>query len=142
MLNKVTLIGRLGRDPEFKYTSSGSAIVILSVATNESWIDNNGQKQNKTEWHKVVVWGKRAETCNQYLSKGSMVCIEGKIRTDMYEKDGEKRYSTSIIAMNVIFLNSSQESNLQPRKENINAQKALLTPTYSNNPSEYDDIPF
>lgn len=104
-VNKVLLIGRLGTDPEVRYTSNGGAVANFNVATNESWTDKAGQKQEKTEWHRIVVWGKLAELCGQYLSKGRQVFVEGKLQTrDWQDKEGQKRYTTEIVAQSVQFL--------------------------------------
>ncbi len=104
-VNKVFLIGRLGTDPEVRYTSNGGAVANFNVATNESWTDKAGQKQEKTEWHRIVVWGKLAELCGQYLSKGRQIFVEGKLQTrDWQDKEGQKRYTTEIVAQSVQFL--------------------------------------
>lgn len=109
-VNKVILIGRLGTDPEVRYTSNGGAVANFNVATNESWTDKSGQKQERTEWHRVVVWGKLAELCGQYLSKGRQAFIEGKLQTrDWTDKEGTKRYTTEVVAQNVQFLGGSSE---------------------------------
>jgi single-strand DNA-binding protein len=98
-LNKVMLIGRLGADPELKYTPSGAAVLSLSIATNTSWKDQDGKSQEKTEWHRVTVWRKLAEIMNQYAKKGTRVYVEGKLATRSWtDKDGVKRYSTDIQA--------------------------------------------
>ena len=105
MVNKVILVGNLGKDPEVRFTPNGRALAKFSVATSERWTDQDGNKQERTEWHNVVVWGKQAETCGQYLSKGRQVFIEGSIRTRQYDdKDGNKRYITEIVARDVRFL--------------------------------------
>ena len=89
-LNKVMLLGRLGQEPELKYTPSGSAVCNFSLATTESWSDKSGQKQERTEWHRIVVWGKLGELCNQYLSKGRQAFVEGTLQTRSWEgKDGQ-----------------------------------------------------
>ncbi len=104
-VNKVIIIGRLGKDPEVRYTSSGGAVTNFNMATNESWTDKSGQKQEKTEWHKIVVWGKMGELCGQYLSKGRQAYVEGRLQTrEWQDKEGQKRYTTEIVAMNVQFL--------------------------------------
>jgi single-strand DNA-binding protein len=104
-LNKVILIGNLGRDPEVKYTQNGTAVANLSVATNEAWTDKSGEKQERTEWHRVVVWGKQAEICAQHLTKGKQVFVEGSLQTRSWDdRDGNKRYSTEIRAMRVLML--------------------------------------
>jgi single-strand DNA-binding protein len=104
-VNKVILVGNLGADPDMRYTPSGQGVCELRLATSESWNDKNGQRQERTEWHRVVVWGKRAEICSKYLSKGRQVYVEGRIQTRSYDdKDGNKRYITEIIAADVQFL--------------------------------------
>ncbi|HEX2690894.1 MAG TPA: single-stranded DNA-binding protein [Kofleriaceae bacterium] len=104
-VNKVILVGHLGADPDMRYTPSGQGVCELRLATSESWNDKNGQRQERTEWHRIVVWGKRAEVCSKYLSKGRQVFVEGRIQTRSYDdKDGNKRYITEIIANDVQFL--------------------------------------
>ncbi|HLT23220.1 MAG TPA: single-stranded DNA-binding protein [Bacteriovoracaceae bacterium] len=104
-VNKVILLGRLGQDPELKYTPGGAAVCNFSLATTESWTDKSGQKQEKTEWHRIVVWGKLAELCNQYLSKGRQAFVEGRLQTRAWDdKDGNKRYTTEIMASTVQFI--------------------------------------
>lgn len=105
MVNKAIIVGNLGRDPDVRFTPSGKAVAKFSVATTERWTDQQGQRQEKTEWHNIVVWGKQAETCGQYLSKGRQVYVEGRITNRNYDdKDGNKRYITEIIARDVRFL--------------------------------------
>ena len=104
-LNKAMVLGRLGQDPELKYTPNGTAVCNFSVATSENWNDKSGQKQERTEWHRVVVWGKLAELCNQYLAKGRQAFLEGKIQTRSWDdKNGQKRYTTEIVAQTVQFI--------------------------------------
>jgi single-strand DNA-binding protein len=104
-VNKVILVGRLGQNPEVRYTPSGAAVANFSVATNDAWTDKSGQKQEKTEWHKVVVWGKLAELCNQYLTKGRQVYLEGRLQTRQWQdKDGQTKYTTEVQAQTVQFL--------------------------------------
>jgi single-strand DNA-binding protein len=138
-LNKVMLIGNVGRDPEFKTTSSGLALVNLPIATSEKWKDKQGVQQEKTEWHRVVMFNKLAELAGQYVKKGSKLYIEGKITTSSYEKDGEKRYSTEIIANSMQFLDSKPQSSPQ------SAPQPQHKPAQPDNPfgSDFDDdIPF
>ena len=98
-VNKVILVGNLGRDPEVRYTPSGQAVANFTVATNEAWTDKAGQKQERTEWHRVVVWGKSAENCGEYLSKGRQVFVEGRLQTrEWTNKEGAKQYTTEIVA--------------------------------------------
>jgi single-strand DNA-binding protein len=107
MLNKVMLIGNLGKDPELRYTASGQAVCDFNVATSETFTDREGQRQERTEWHRIVVWGKQAETCKRYLSKGRKVFVEGRLQTREWEdKGGGKRYTTEVVAQNVRFLDS------------------------------------
>ncbi len=104
-VNKVILVGNLGADPELKYTPSNRPVCNLSVATNEVWKDKGGQKQERTEWHRVNVWGEPAEHCSKYLSKGRMVYVEGRIQTRKWQdKEGKDRYSTEVVADRVVFL--------------------------------------
>ena len=110
-VNKVILVGYLGADPDMRYTPSGQGVCELRLATSESWNDKNGQRQERTEWHRIVVWGKRAEVCSKYLAKGRQVFVEGRIQTRTYDdKDGNKRYMTEIIANDVQFLGGGREA--------------------------------
>jgi single-strand DNA-binding protein len=109
-VNKAILIGHLGQDPEVRFLASGQAVARLSVATNEKWKDAAGELKERTDWHNVVVWGKTAEHCGQYLTKGRQVYVEGSIRTRDYEKDGVKRYITEVVAQRVQFLGGGGES--------------------------------
>jgi single-strand DNA-binding protein len=104
-VNKVILVGRLGQNPEVRYTPSGAAVANFSIATNESWTDKQGQKQERTEWHRIVVWGKLAELCSQYLTKGRQAYIEGRMQTRQWQdKDGQTKYTTEVQAQTVQFL--------------------------------------
>jgi len=106
-INKVILVGNLGADPETRYTPSGTAITSIRIATSESWKDKQtGEQQERTEWHRIEFFGRLAEIAGEYLKKGSQVYIEGKLRTDEYEKDGIKRYSTKVIADEMQMLGS------------------------------------
>lgn len=106
-INKVILIGRLGADPEVKAVGPSSQVARLSLATSESWTDKEGQRQERTEWHRVVVWGKLAELCGKYLSKGRQVYIEGRLQTRSWDDpQGNKKYSTEVVAQSVQFLGS------------------------------------
>ena len=143
-VNKVLLLGNLGNDPELKYTNTQTPVCNLSMATTERWNDkSSGQPQEKTEWHRVIVWGKQAENCNQYLKKGSKVFVEGKITTRSWddEKTGQKRYSTEIIANNVQFVNSKiQENDALKDAHDKNETDDYNVSTDTNFAS--DDIPF
>jgi len=110
-VNKVILVGRLGRDPETRYTGGGQAVANFSLATDESYKDRNGERQKRTEWHKIVVWGKQAEIAQQYLKKGSLVFIEGRIQSrEWQDKEGQKRTSFEIVANNFRMLGGRGES--------------------------------
>lgn len=108
-LNRVMLIGRLGRDPEIRHSPSGQPVANFSIATDESYTSRDGQKVDRTEWHKIVVWGKQAEFCGNYLTKGRLVYIEGSISTRKWQdKDGAEKYTTEIKADRVVGLDSNQ----------------------------------
>lgn len=105
MINKVILIGRLGQNPELKYTPNGNAVVNFSLATSEKWAGKDGQKQERTEWHSVVVWNKLAEVCAEYLAKGRVAYVEGKLQTRKWDdKEGRTHYKTEVLADQVRFL--------------------------------------
>jgi len=132
-LNKVMLIGRLGRDPEIRYTQNGNAVVNFSIATSEKWTDKStGQKQEKTEWHNIIVFGAIGEACEKYLSKGSQVYVEGKLQTQTYEKEGRTHYKTQIFASGVQFLDTKNSAS----GSRVEAQEPR------SNVVEDDDIPF
>jgi single-strand DNA-binding protein len=120
-INKVILIGNLGRDPELRYTQSGQPVATFSLATSENWTDKtSGEKVEKTEWHRVVVWGRTAELCSQYLAKGRTAYIEGRLQTrDWEDKEGQKRSTTEINAQTVQFLGGprSQSTGEAPAAE-------------------------
>jgi single-strand DNA-binding protein len=104
-VNKAILVGNLGRDPELRHTQNGQAVVNFTLATSETWTDKSGERVERTEWHRIVVWGKTGEMCAQYLSKGRTVYVEGRIQTREWEdKDGNKRYTTEINAQTVNFI--------------------------------------
>jgi single-strand DNA-binding protein len=101
-LNRVMLLGNLGADPELRVTPGGQAVLKLRLATNESYLDRNNVRQERTEWHRVTVWGRRAEALGKILQKGDALFIEGRLQTSSYEKNGEKRYSTEVVANNIV----------------------------------------
>lgn len=106
-VNKVILIGRLGQDPELRYTGNGTAVCNLRLATDDSYTDNDGNLVERTEWHRIVAWSRLAEICNEYLEKGSQVYVEGRLQTRQWEdRDGNTRYTTEVVARNVQFLDS------------------------------------
>jgi len=110
MVNRVTLVGRLGQEPETKYTPSGAAVCKFSLATSERFKDKQGQRQERTEWHTIRVWNKLAEICQEYLHKGGLVYVEGSIRYEEWEKNGEKRRSTVIVCREMRMLGSKPGS--------------------------------
>jgi single-strand DNA-binding protein len=104
-LNKVMVIGNLGKDPEVRFTASGQAVASMNIATHERWTDKDNNPQERTEWHRVTVWGRTGENCGKYLSKGRQVYVEGRLQTRQWEdKEGNTRYTTEIVANNVVFL--------------------------------------
>src|SRR3990170_2050299 len=108
-VNKVILLGRLGADPEVRYTSGGTAVAKFNLATSETYKDKDGSKQEKTEWHRVVAFGKLGEICGEYLSKGKQVYVEGKLQTRSWEdKDGNKKYTTEVNINNMVMLGSGE----------------------------------
>ncbi len=151
-INKVILIGNLGNDPEVRYTPGGSAVANVTIATNESWKDRNtGERQERTEWHRVVFWSRLAEIVEQYLKKGSKVYVEGRLQTRSWEQDGVKRYTTEIVASDMQMLDSRGDAGgasfertqpaaaggaAQPEKAAAKAESS----SYDN--FEDDDIPF
>jgi len=116
-LNKAILIGNLGTDPEVRYTQGNQAVCNFRLATNESWTDKAGTKQDRTEWHTVVAWGRTAETVGKYLRKGGQVYVEGRIQTRQWEKDGQKRTATEIVASRVLFLGGERQGGEPSRSE-------------------------
>lgn len=114
-VNKVILIGNLGADPEVRFTPSGQAVANFRIATSESWTDKQGQKQERTEWHRIVVWGKLAELCGQYLGKGRQCYVEGKLQTrEWVDKENKKNYTTEVVANQVTFLGGRDGAGPRP----------------------------
>jgi len=115
--NHAVVLGNLGRDPEVRYTQSGQAVASFSVATTDRWTDKDGGQKEKTEWHRITVWGKQAENCGQYLKKGSQCLVEGKLQTrEWLDKEGKKNYTTEIVAKQVQFIGAKQSSS-EPEKQ-------------------------
>jgi len=109
-INKVTIVGRLGKDPEVRQTGNGQAVASISVATSEKWKDKDGKMQEKTEWHRLVAWGQTAELAGKYLTRGSLAGFEGKLQTrDYVDKDNVKKYTTEIVVQNMHFLESGKK---------------------------------
>lgn len=136
-INKVILVGRLGRDPEVRYTPSGVTVANFSIATSEEWKDKDtGQKQERTEWHKIVAWRRLGEICGEYLRKGKQVYIEGKLQTKSWEdRDGNKRYTTEIVASNMQMLDSTnREVRSESAEPGFPVEEPITVPE--------DDIPF
>lgn len=124
-VNKVILVGRLGRDPETRYTSSGQAVCNFSMATDESYKDKSGERQKRTEWHKIVVWGKQAEIAQQYLKKGALLFLEGRIQSrEWTDKEGQKRTSFEIVCNNFRMLGSKGEGAGRPAGDDFAAPRS------------------
>lgn len=145
-VNKVILIGRLGQDPEVRYTPSGQAVANFSMATSENWTGKDGQKQERTEWHRIVVWGRLAELCKDYLRKGRQVYIDGKLQTRSWDdKDGKKRYTTEIVANTVQFLGTAPDK-VETTDSNVehNQTESSPIPPFEPNVTHIsdDEIPF
>ncbi|HYC55470.1 MAG TPA: single-stranded DNA-binding protein [Candidatus Binatia bacterium] len=141
-LNKVMILGNLGQDPELRNTSGGKAVTTLRVATNESWMDASGQRQERTEWHSVVVWGRQAENCKQYLSKGRSVFVEGRLQTRKWtDNSGAERYMTEIVADRVQFIGGGAGGDRAERGDRADRGGGMgmndMPP-----PPQDDDIPF
>lgn len=149
MLNKVMIIGRLGQDPELKYATTGMPICRFSVATDESYQDRDGQRQERTEWHRVVTFQKQAENCSNYLHKGSLVFVEGSLSTNKWtDQQGQTRYTTEIKAQRVQFLERKGDRQGMPADENYSRQQNQsrddddLGPAFPSEASGMDDVPF
>ena len=141
-INKVIIVGNLGQDPEIKYTAGGAAVTTLSIATSDSWKDKeSGMDQERTEWHRVVLWRRLAEVAGEYLKKGSKVYIEGQLQTRKWEQEGQTRYTTEIIARDMQFLDSRGSSNNESTQKSseMNDQSAVDVPDSA---IDDDDIPF
>ena len=139
-VNKVILIGNLGRDPEVRHTPSGAAVANFSIATNEAWNNREGQREERTEWHRVVAFGKLAEICGQYLKRGKQVYIEGRLQTRQWEdRDGNKRSTTEIVAANMTMLGRAGEADAEPYAPPIEEDPLPGEPSSG---TDDDDIPF
>lgn len=137
-LNKVILIGNLGRDPEIRYTKNGQAVANFTLATTENWTNRNGEREERTEWHRIVAWGKLAEICGEYLAKGKQVYVEGRLQTrDWEDREGNKRQTTEINANNMLMLGRRGDGPSPDRnRDRIEDSPAPEVP-----PAK-DDIPF
>lgn len=124
-INKVILIGNLGKDPELRYTPNSQAVASFSLATTEKWKDKDGQAQERTEWHNIVAWGKQAEICKEYLKKGSPVYVEGRIQHRSYDdKEGNKRYITEIVARSIQMLGRKGDAKEEPLSQDLEGSAA------------------
>ena len=145
-VNKVILVGNLGRDAELRYTPGGAAVATLNMATTEVWNDKAGQRQEKTEWHRVVLWGKTAESLNEYLTKGKQIYVEGRLQTRQWDdKDGNKRYTTEIRGDRIVLLGGGggRGGGGSARAESSGAASEFGAPAPEGSaPLTDDDIPF
>lgn len=144
-INKVILIGNLGNDPEVRYTSGGAAVANFSLATSEKWKDKqSGNMEERTEWHRVVTWGRQAELCKEYLAKGRTVYLEGRLQTRQWDdKDGNKRYTTEVVAQTIQFLD--KRGNAEFSQNTAATASASSSAPQDNGPPPFDaedDIPF
>ena len=147
MLNKVMIIGRLGKDPEIRHTQTNTAVANFTVATTDLWKDREGQQQEKTEWHRVVAWGRLGEICGQYLTKGKQVYVEGSLQTRQWEdQNGQKRYTTEIKALSMQMLGSRGDTGAVPaapaQSENPAVGGGDPFPEAPSGPDQDDDLPF
>ena len=141
-INKVILVGNLGQDPEVKYTAGGDAVTTLSIATSDSWKDKDtGQDQERTEWHRVVLWRRLAEIAGEYLNKGSKVYVEGQLRTRKWEQEGQTRYTTEIIARELQFLDSKNTTE-SPKTNDSQEETEKSLPEIEDSSIDDDEIPF
>jgi single-strand DNA-binding protein len=141
-VNKVILVGRLGKDPEVKYTQGGTPVARFSLATDETWKDQGGEKQQRTEWHNIVAWSKLAEICGQYLTKGRLIYLEGRLQTRTWEdKDGNKRSTTEVRADNMVMLSGKFEETRSERGAAAAAPTASAERSVEPEITD-DDIPF
>jgi single-strand DNA-binding protein len=142
-LNRVMLLGNLGADPELRVTPGGQAVLKLRLATNESYLDRNNVRQERTEWHRVTVWGRRAEALGKILTKGDSLFIEGRLQTSSYEKNGEKRYSTEVVANNIVLPGRGRgEGAGAPREGGAPRQPRSGAPPTSGGGGGVDEAPF
>lgn len=140
-LNRAILLGNLGADPELRMTNNGTAVLKMRLATSETYLDRNKQKQERTEWHSVVVWGKRAEALGKFLGKGDRLLIEGAIRTASYDdKDGQKRYRTEIVATNVVLSGGNKRDGGQSSGGSRSQGGGFSDDEYGG--TDGDDLPF
>jgi single-strand DNA-binding protein len=142
-VNKVILVGNLGRDAELRYTPAGAAVATINMATTEVWNDKAGQRQEKTEWHRVVLWGKSAESLTEYLTKGKQIYVEGRLQTRQWDdKDGNKRYTTEIRSDKIVLLGGGGGRGASMDRGGGDSASAHAPAPESSEPLTDDDIPF
>ena len=141
-VNKAILVGRLGKDPELRYTPSGSAVASFTLATNERWTGQDGQSNERTTWHNIVAWGKQAEVIKEYLTKGKQVYIEGRIQNRTYDdKEGNKRYISEVVVQNFQFLGSRGDASGEPAPA-AETPSETPAPAPEGASNDDDDLPF
>ncbi len=140
-VNKVILVGNLGAHPEVRFTPSGQAVANFRIATSENWTDKTGQKQERTEWHRIVVWGKLGELCGEYLGKGRQCYVEGRLQTrEWTDKENKKNYTTEVVANNVVFLGGRGEgAGAGARNGNGNGKPAARAEDFGAPPPGMDE---
>jgi single-strand DNA-binding protein len=136
-VNKVILVGNLGRDAEVKVTASGQSVASFSIATTETWT-KDGEKKEKTEWHRIVLWGRQADTLQPYLTKGKQIYVEGRLETRQWEKDGQKHYTTEVKADRIVLLSGGGRSGERSERSDV----GYADPMANAAPITDDDIPF
>ncbi len=144
-VNKVILVGRLGADPEMKYTTTGTGVCRFNLATSENWTGKDGQKQERTEWHRIIAWAKLGELCNEYLKKGRQAYVEGRLQTRSWDdKNGTKRYTTEVVATTIQFLGSAGERSVASEASSFQQDSTFVEePLAPAEPAAGDeDIPF
>ena len=139
MVNKVILIGRLGADPEIRYTPSGAEVATFRIATSESWTNKSGEKEERTEWHRIVAWRGLAKICGEFLSKGKLVYVEGRLRTRSWEdRDGNKRTTTEVEATDMKMLSGAGEASRKAKEPEAES----APPAAKEEAAKEEDIPF
>jgi len=142
-VNKVILVGNLGRDAELRFTPGGAAVATLNLATTEVWNDKSGQRQEKTEWHRIVLWGKSAESLAEYLTKGKQIYVEGRLQTRQWDdKDGNKRYTTEVRGDRIVLLGGGGGRGGGAMSTGYEGGSARPAPAEDSAPLTDDDIPF
>jgi single-strand DNA-binding protein len=141
-VNKVILIGNLGSDPTMRHTASGTAVTNFNIATTERFNNKNGEREERTEWHRIVAWGKLAEICNEYLKKGKQVFIEGRLQTRSWDdQSGNKRYTTEVVAQNMTMLGRVGDAPMDVPSQDMPDDSAMA-PANAGDAGEEDDLPF